>query len=63
MINLPSFISALFQSIKRLFVLVYDIAANSANTEACIKDNKKYFLPIGKFENYTVLINGGNIYD
>ena len=38
-------LSASFQGIKRLFVLAYFIAANDANNEAGVKNNKKYFLP------------------
>ena len=45
-------LSASFQGVKRLFALAYTIAANAANNEAGIKDNKKYFLPRGKIENY-----------
>ena len=56
-------LSASFQGVKRLFVLAYTIAANAANNEPGIKDNKKYFLPRGKIENYTVLIEGRNFYD
>ena len=56
-------LSASFQGVKRLFVLAYTIAANAANNEPGIKDNKKYFLPRGKIENYNVLIDGRNFYD
>ena len=46
----------------RLFVLADAIAANAANNEAGIKDNKKYFLPRGKIENYN-MIDGRNFHD
>ena len=49
-----------FKIILRLFVLAYAIAANVAINEAGIKNNKKYFLPRGKIENYNVLIDGRN---
>ena len=45
--NKYELLSASFQVAKRLFVLVYTIAANAANNEAGIKDNRKYFLPRG----------------
>ena len=54
--------SASFQGVK-IFVLAYSIAANDANNEAGIKDNRTYFLPREKIENYTVLIDGRNFYD
>ena len=38
-------LSTSFQGVKKLFVLVYDIATNAANNEAGIKDSRKYFLP------------------
>ena len=56
-------LSSSFQGVKRLFVLAYIIATNAANNEAGVKDNKKYFLPRGKIENYIVLIDGRNFYD
>ena len=56
-------LSASFQGVKRLFVLVYTIAANASKNEVGIKDNKKYFLPRGKIESYNVLIDGRNFYD
>ena len=62
-INIYELLSASFQGVKRLFVLAYAIAANAANAannEAGIKDNKKFFLPKGKIENYNVLIDGRN---
>ena len=39
--NTYELLSASFQCVKRLFVLAYAIAANAANNEAGIKDNKK----------------------
>ena len=62
-IKIYELLSASFQGVKRLFALAYTIAANAANNEAGIKDNKKYFLPRGKIENYNVLIDGRNFYD
>ena len=47
-----------FQVVKRLTV-----SANAANNETDIKDNRKYFLPKTKIENYNVLINRRNLYD
>ena len=49
-INIYKLLSALFQGVKRLFVLAYTIAAPAAvggNTDDTvgIKNNKKYFLP------------------
>ena len=38
---------ASFQGVKRLFVLACFVAADYANNEAGIKDNKNYFLPRG----------------
>ena len=55
--------TASFQGVKILFVLANVTAANAANNEAGIKDNKKYFLPKGKIENYNILIDGRNFYD
>ena len=53
-------LSASFQGVKRLFVLAYDAKDND---EAGIKNNKMYFLPRGKIENYNLLIDGRNFYD
>ena len=61
--NINELPSASFQGVRRLFVIAYAIAANAANNEAGIKDNKKYFLLRGKIENYNVLIDGRNFYD
>ena len=47
--NLYELLNASFQVVKRLFVLVYAIAANG-NDEPGIKNNKKYFLPRGKIK-------------
>ena len=61
--NIYESLSAPFQGVKRLFVLAYTVAADAADNEADIKDNKKYFLPWAKIENYNALINGRNFYD
>ena len=45
-----------------MFVLDYVINAGAANNEVGIKDNKKYFLPRRKIENYNVLTDGKNFY-
>ena len=45
-----------------MFVLAYAIAANAANNEAGKKDNREYFLPIRKMENYNLFIDGWNFY-
>ena len=45
-------LSVTFQIVRIIFVLAYVIAANGANKEAGVKDNKKYFLPRGKIENH-----------
>ena len=50
--NIYELLSASFQGVKRLFVLAYVIAAGTANNEADIKNNGKYFLPRAKIENY-----------
>ena len=42
-----------------LFLLI--ITAN--NDEACIKNNRKYFLSRAKAENYNILIDARNFYD
>ena len=60
--NLYELLHALFQVVKRLFVLAYFIA-NSRNDEAGIKDNRKYFLPRGIIEKYNELIDGRNVCD
>ena len=57
-------LSASFQCIKWLFVLAHAIATrNDADNKTDIKDNRKYFLPRWKIENYNVLIDGRNFYD
>ena len=61
--NINELLSTLFQGVRRLFVLAYTIAANAANNKVGIKDNKKYFLPRGKIENYNVSIDGRNLND
>ena len=55
-------LNASFQGIKRLFVLAYFVG-DGGNDKAVKKNNKKYFLPRGKIENYIVLIDGRNFYD
>ena len=65
--NLYELLNASFQGVKRLFVLAYVVAEpvgdNAADDTAGIKNNKKYFLPIGNIKNYKVLIDGRNFYD
>ena len=61
--NIYELLSASFQGVKRLLVLAYAIAANAANNEVRIKDNRNYFLPRGKIESYNVLIDESNFYD
>ena len=61
--NIYELLSASFQGVKRSFVLCYIIAASAANNKAGIKNNRKYFLPRAKVENYNVLIDGRNFYD
>ena len=61
--NIYESLSASFQGFKRLFVFVYFIAANDANNEAGIKNNKRYFLPRGEINNCNVLIDGRNFHD
>ena len=56
-------LSASFQSVRRLFVLAYVVAAGAANNEAGIKNNRMHFLPRGEIKNYNVLIDGRNFYD
>ena len=46
-----------------MFVLAYAIAANAAMNETVVKNNRKYFLPRGKIENYNVLIDGRNFHN
>ena len=58
--NIYELLSASFQGVRRLFVIVYDATDDN---ETGIKDNKKYFLPRGKIEHYNVLIDGRNFYD
>ena len=41
--NLYELLNASFEGVKRLFVLANVIAADVANDEACIKDNKSIF--------------------
>ena len=57
-------LNASFQGVRRLLILAYFIAAGAnADEKACIKDNKKYFLPRADIKDYNVLINGRNFYD
>ena len=58
-----SYLVLYFKVLKDYFFLAYAIAANAANNEARIKNNRKYFLPRGKIENYNVLIDQRNCYD
>ena len=53
-------LSASFQGVRRLFALPYD---TTDDNEASVKDNRKYFPPRAKLENYNVLIDGRNFYD
>ena len=50
----------MFQGVRRLLVLAY-YATDDNKTG--IKDNKNYFLPRAKIENYNVLICGKKSYD
>ena len=52
--NIYELLTASFQVVERLFVLAYAIAAGTANNEAGIKDNRRYFLPRGEIKNYSV---------
>ena len=45
-------LKASFQRVRRLFVLAYVVAAGAANDEACIKNNKQFFLQRGDINNY-----------
>ena len=56
-------LSAWFQDVKILFALAYTVAANAANNEPGIKNNRKYFLTRGRIENFNVLIDGINFYN
>ena len=49
--NVYKLLSASFQSVIRLFVFAYDIASGAANSEAGIKNCKKYFFPKGEIKN------------
>ena len=61
--NIYELLSALFEGVTKLFVIAYVIAADSANNEAGIKNNRKYFLSKGIIKIYNVLIDGRNFYD
>ena len=54
--NLYELLNASFQGVKRLFVFAYFIV-DCGNDDAGIKDNKKYFRPRRKINNYNVLID------
>ena len=53
-------LSSSFQDVKRLFAFSYVIAADAANNETDIKNNRKYLLLRGKIEDFNVLIEGIN---
>ena len=53
-------LSSSFQGVKRLFVLGCYVKDDH---EACIKDDKKYFLTIAEIENYNALLEVRNFYD
>ena len=61
--NIYELLRASCQCDQRLFVLAYFIAANDANNEADIKNNRKYFLRKGEIQNYNVVIDGIDFYD
>ena len=61
--NIYKLRSASFQSLKRLFVLAYVIAANPENNEADIKNNRNHFLPRAELKDYNILIDGRNFHD
>ena len=56
-------LSASFEGVKRFFIVGYFIAANNANNEAVIKNNKNYFLPRREINSYNILIHGKKFYD
>ena len=55
-------LDASFQGVKRLFVLAFDNTVND-NKKVERDSHKKYFLPRVTITNYSVLIDGKNIYD
>ena len=61
--NLYELLNAAFQGVRRLSILVYFVAAGTANNGVGIKDNKTYILPRGEIKNDNVLIDGRNFYD
>ena len=61
--NLYELLNAWFQGVRRLFVFAYVVAAGAENDKAGIKNNKKYFLPRAKINNYNVLTDGRSFYD
>ena len=60
--SLYQLLNAAFQGVRRLFLITSVVTVGAANNEAGIKNNRKYFLPRGEFENYNVYINGTNFY-
>ena len=52
----------IYELLRRLFVLAYVIDTGADNNETGIKNNREYFLPRGKIENYNILIDGRNFY-
>ena len=61
--NLYELLNPSLQGLRRLFVFAFVIPAGTANDEAGINNNKKYFLPKGEINNYNVLIDGRNFYN
>ena len=53
----------LVHHLRALFVFAYVITSGAANNEADIKNNRNYFLPRGKIENYNVLTDGRIFHD
>ena len=48
---------------KILFILAYTIAADAADNEAGIKNNKMYLLPRWEIESYSALVDGTDFYN
>ena len=59
---LRNLLEALFQGVKRLFVLAFD---NTDNSDKKVErdSHKKYFLARVNISNYNVLVDGRNFYD
>ena len=59
---LRTLLDALFQGVKRLFVLAFD---NTNNSDKKVErdSHKKYFLARVNISNYNVLVDGRNFYD